>query len=113
MFQGGEIELKLERRKLETERCESTAAVRRWAVQAQSRNIGVSSLVLVAGEERRVALSFSSFITPAIAARPVYTYILASRHVIKPSHLSREQSRCKFLATQPRTQSISRNPSQH
>ncbi len=49
MFQGGEIELKLERRKLETERCESTAAVRRWAVQAQSRSVGAWSMVLVAG----------------------------------------------------------------
>ncbi len=44
---------------------------------------------LVAGEEHRVTLSFSSFITPAIAAHPVYTYILASRRVITPSHLSR------------------------
>ena len=39
-------------------------------------------------------MPFSSLITPAIPAWAVYTYILASRLVITPSHLSREQSRC-------------------
>jgi hypothetical protein len=85
------------------------ALVGRWSkhrcaasepVQAQTRSIGVWSLVLVVGgEERRVTLSSSSFITPGpaiVVARPVYTYILASRLVITPSHLSREQSRCKY-----------------